>query len=50
MYAAFGSGNLWKTIDNGLTWKPIFENTDFKEYIKGAYQIGGKENIDVEAV
>ena len=26
MYAAFGSGNLWKTIDNGLTWKPIFEN------------------------
>ena len=26
MYIAFGSGNLWKTIDNGLTWKPIFEN------------------------
>jgi photosystem II stability/assembly factor-like uncharacterized protein len=26
MYAAFGSGNLWKTIDHGLTWKPIFEN------------------------
>ena len=26
MYVAFGSGNLWKTINNGLTWKPIFEN------------------------
>tara|TARA_B100001769_G_scaffold261314_1_gene242622 strand:- start:148 stop:2748 length:2601 start_codon:yes stop_codon:yes gene_type:complete len=26
MYVAFGSGNLWKTINNGITWKPIFEN------------------------
>jgi photosystem II stability/assembly factor-like uncharacterized protein len=26
MYAAFGSGNLWKTINHGLTWQPIFEN------------------------
>lgn len=26
MYAAFGSGNLWKTVNNGLTWKPIFED------------------------
>jgi len=26
MYAAFGSGNLWKTINGGQTWKPIFEN------------------------
>lgn len=26
MYAAFGSGNLWKTIDNGLSWKAIFED------------------------
>ena len=26
MYAAFGSGNLWKTTNNGLSWKPIFEN------------------------
>ena len=25
-YVAFGSGNLWKTVDNGLTWKPIFED------------------------
>ena len=25
MYAAFGSGNLWKTGDGGLTWKAIFE-------------------------
>src|SRR5210317_306493 len=23
-------------------WKPIFEKTDFKEYLKGVYQIGGK--------
>jgi len=26
MYAAFGSGNLWKTTNHGLTWQPIFEN------------------------
>lgn len=26
MYVAFGSGNLWKTINNGLTWEPIFED------------------------
>jgi len=26
MYVAFGSGNLWKTTNNGLSWKPIFEN------------------------
>ena len=26
IYAAFGSGNLWKTTNNGLSWKPIFEN------------------------
>lgn len=25
MYAAFGSGNLWKTVNHGLTWRPIFE-------------------------
>lgn len=25
-YVAFGSGNLWKTTDHGLTWKPIFED------------------------
>lgn len=25
LYAAFGSGNLWKTVDAGLTWRPIFE-------------------------
>ncbi|MFQ6070435.1 MAG: WD40/YVTN/BNR-like repeat-containing protein [Candidatus Aminicenantales bacterium] len=26
IYVAFGSGNLWKTEDSGLSWKPIFEN------------------------
>ncbi|GAH31103.1 unnamed protein product, partial [marine sediment metagenome] len=26
MYVAFGSGNLWKSVNNGLTWKPIFED------------------------
>lgn len=26
MYAAFGSGNLWKTTSHGLTWTPVFEN------------------------
>lgn len=26
IYAAFGSGNLWKTTNNGLNWRPIFEN------------------------
>ncbi len=26
MYCAFGSGNLWKTIDMGLSWDAIFEN------------------------
>ncbi len=25
-FVAFGSGNLWKTVNHGLTWKPIFEN------------------------
>ncbi|MFT7168954.1 MAG: photosystem II stability/assembly factor-like uncharacterized protein [Paracoccaceae bacterium] len=25
MFAAFGSGNLWKTVNAGLTWRPIFE-------------------------
>jgi len=26
LYAAFGSGNLWKTENNGLSWRPIFED------------------------
>ncbi|MFC1513856.1 WD40/YVTN/BNR-like repeat-containing protein, partial [candidate division KSB1 bacterium] len=26
MYVTAGSGILWKTTNNGLTWKPIFEN------------------------
>ncbi|MBN1387327.1 MAG: hypothetical protein JW965_02715 [Bacteroidales bacterium] len=26
VYMGFGSGNLWKTDNNGTTWKPIFEN------------------------
>lgn len=26
IYVGVGSGNLWKTINNGITWTPIFEN------------------------
>ena len=26
MYVAFGSGNLWKTVNHGQSWKPIFED------------------------
>ncbi len=26
IYVAFGSGNLWKTVNNGVTWRPLFEN------------------------
>lgn len=26
IYAATGSGGLWKSVDNGFTWKPIFDH------------------------
>ena len=26
IYVGVGSGNVWKTVNNGITWKPIFEN------------------------
>jgi photosystem II stability/assembly factor-like uncharacterized protein len=26
IYVSAGSGNLWKTINNGTTWEPIFDN------------------------
>ena len=26
IYVGIGSGNLWKTTNNGITWTPIFEN------------------------
>ncbi|MGI9467053.1 MAG: WD40/YVTN/BNR-like repeat-containing protein [Rubripirellula sp.] len=26
LYAGAGSGNLWKSVNNGTTWKPVFEN------------------------
>lgn len=32
-YVAVASGHIWKTINNGNTWKPIFDNY-------GAYSIG----------
>ena len=25
IYVGAGSGNLWKSVNNGITWKPIFE-------------------------
>ena len=25
IYVGFGAGNVWKTVNNGLTWTPIFE-------------------------
>lgn len=28
MYAAFGSGSLWKTTNNGIAWNPIFEDQE----------------------
>jgi hypothetical protein len=33
MYVGYGSGGLWKTIDNGLHWNSIFEN-------QASYSIG----------
>ena len=32
-YVAMASGNLWKTENNGVTWKPVFDN-------EGSYAIG----------
>ena len=26
IYAATGSGGLWKSVNNGITWEPIFDN------------------------
>lgn len=26
IYVGVGAGNLWKTINNGTTWEPVFEN------------------------
>jgi len=26
IYVGVGSGNVWKTVNNGITWKPIFES------------------------
>ena len=33
MYVGYGSGGLWKTVDNGLTWHSIFEG-------QASYSIG----------
>ena len=33
IYVAAASGHIWKTINNGTTWSPIFDH-------KGAYSIG----------
>lgn len=26
IYVGFGAGNVWKTVNNGLTWTPVFEH------------------------
>ena len=26
IYVGVGAGNIWKTVNNGITWEPIFEN------------------------
>ncbi len=26
MYVGFGSGSLWKTVNHGTSWQPVFEN------------------------
>jgi len=36
-YVAVGSGGVWKTINNGTTWKPIFDNE--KSYSIGCVTI-----------
>jgi photosystem II stability/assembly factor-like uncharacterized protein len=33
IYAATASGGIWKTVNNGTTWKPIFDS-------EGSYSIG----------
>ena len=33
IYAGFGSGNLWKTINHGFSWEPVFDN-------RAGYSIG----------
>jgi photosystem II stability/assembly factor-like uncharacterized protein len=32
-YVAMASGNLWKTVNNGVTWSPVFEH-------EGSYSLG----------
>ena len=32
-YLAVGSGNVWKTVNSGVTWDPIFDD-------QGSYSIG----------
>ncbi|MFO7756333.1 MAG: hypothetical protein R6V34_10145 [Bacteroidales bacterium] len=33
IYAGFGSGNLWKTVNHGFSWEPVFDN-------RAGYSIG----------
>ena len=43
-----------KDTRSGEFWGPIFQATDFKEFVKSSYQIGGNlatiEDIDIESV
>ena len=54
-YAAMdkSSGEVGAKVRHEVTlteefWKPIFEGTDFKDYLKQAYQIGGNAIVDID--
>ena len=32
-YVSMASGGVWKTVNNGITWKPVFDN-------EGSFAIG----------
>jgi hypothetical protein len=52
MYTALGSGNLWKSVNGGLTWIPVFENQSalgIGWYFAGCY-VNPKDDEEVFAL